>query len=211
MTIRNWLFLFFTTLVLGGAAALLFGFLLELFMGQMGLSLPQRLLGGLLFGAVAQMGLFAYSIFNWVAKGFFRKAFWFNIVQVLLIILVLGEVIVFGYISDAEGRILIPEALAGLITLAAGLSVAFWNAKSSDRRDFVPTLFFMVVATLLESGTALKQESPMMMMYTVMTLLVCNAWQILWVHRLAVPPKPAGNNKRKKKGVGVPATAGPKK
>ncbi len=35
MTIRNWLFLFVTTLALGGVAALLIGFLLELFMGEM--------------------------------------------------------------------------------------------------------------------------------------------------------------------------------
>ena len=103
MTIRNWLFLFFTTLALGGVAALLFGFLLELLMGEMGLSLSQQLLGGLLFGAVAQMGFFAYMIFNWVATGFFRKDFWFNTVQVLLLLLVLGEVIIFGYMADTEG------------------------------------------------------------------------------------------------------------
>ena len=64
MTIRNWLFLFVTTLALGGVAALLIGFLLELFMGEMGLDLSQRLLAGLLFGAVAQMGFFAYLIFK---------------------------------------------------------------------------------------------------------------------------------------------------
>ncbi|MEW9031629.1 MAG: KinB-signaling pathway activation protein [Planifilum fimeticola] len=211
MTIRNWLFLFFTTLAMGGVAALLIGFLLELFMGKMGLSLSQRLLAGLLFGAVAQMGFFAYLIFNWVASGFFRKDFWFHTVQVLLLLLVLGEVIVFGYMADAAGRILVPEALVGSITLASGLLVAFWKTKLTNRRGFVPALFFMVVATLIESGTALKQDSLMMMLYTVLTLLVCNAWQILWIHRLVAPPKAEGNKNRKKKGVGAPATAGSKK
>ena len=211
MTIRNWLFLFFTTLALGGVAALLLGFLLELSMGEMGLSLSQQLLAGLLFGAVAQMGFFAYLIFNWVASGFFRKDLWFNTVQVLLLLLVLGEVIVFGYMADTGGGILVPEALVGVITLAAGLLVAFWKSRLTNRRGFVPALFFMVVATLIESGTALKQDSLMMMLYTVLTLLICNAWQILWIHRLVVPPKVEGDKNRKKKGVGAPATAGSKK
>ncbi|TMZ31633.1 KinB signaling pathway activation protein, partial [Klebsiella pneumoniae] len=43
MTIRNWLFLFSTTLSLGGVAALLLGLLLELLMGEMGLTLLQQL------------------------------------------------------------------------------------------------------------------------------------------------------------------------
>ncbi|MFS8513729.1 MAG: KinB-signaling pathway activation protein [Planifilum fulgidum] len=211
MTIRNWLFLFFTTLALGGVAALLIGFLLELFMGEMGLSLSQRLLAGLLFGAVAQMGFFAYLIFNWVASGFFRKDFWFHTVQVLLLLLVLGEVILFGYMADDGGRLLVPEAIVGIVTLVAGLAVALWKVKLTSQRSFVPTLFFMVVATLIESGTALQQDSLMMMLYTVLTILVCNAWQILWIHRLVAPPKAEGGKGRKKKGVAAPAAAGSKK
>lgn len=210
MTIRSWLFLFFTTLALGSVAALLFGFLLEAFMGAMGLTLSQRLLGGLLFGAVAQMGFFAYMIFNWVATGFFRKDFWFNTVQVLLLLLVLGEVIIFGYMADTEGKILVPEAIAGLITLVVALLVALWKVKLTNWRGFVPALFFMVVATLLESGTALKQDSLMMMLYTVLTLLVCNAWQVLWIHRLVTPPE-SGKSKKRRKRAGAPAPVGSKK
>ena len=210
MTIRSWLFLFFTTLALGSVAALLFGFLLEAFMGDMGLTLSQRLLGGLLFGAVAQMGFFAYMIFNWVATGFFRKDFWFNTVQVLLLLLVLGEVIIFGYMADTEGKILVPEAIAGFLTLVVALLVAFWKVKLTNWRGFVPALFFMVVATLLESGTALKQDSLMMMLYTVLTLLVCNAWQVLWIHRLVTPPESDKSKKRRKR-AGAPAPVGSKK
>src|SRR5690606_7742781 len=211
MTIRNWLFLFSTTLSLGGVAALLLGLLLELLMGEMGLTLLQQLLAGLLFGAVAQMGLFAYMIFNWVAAGFFRKDFWFNTVQVLLLLLVLGEVILFGYMADDGGRLLVPEAIVGIVTLVAGLAVALWKVKLTSQRSFVPTLFFMVVATLIESGTALKQDSLMMMLYTVLTLLVCNAWQVLWIHRLVVPPKAAESKNRQKKRAGTPAPSGSKK
>jgi KinB signaling pathway activation protein len=210
MTIRSWLFLFFTTLALGSVAALLFGFLLEAFMGAMGLTLSQRLLGGLLFGAVAQMGFFAYMIFNWVATGFFRKDFWFNTVQVLLLLLVLGEVIIFGYMADTEGKILVPEAIAGFLTLVVALLVALWKVKLTNWRGFVPALFFMVVATLLESGTALKQDSLMMMLYTVLTLLVCNAWQVLWIHRLVTPPE-SGKSKKRRKRAGAPAPVGSKK
>jgi KinB signaling pathway activation protein len=210
MTIRNWLFLFFTTLSLGGVAAPLLGWLLELPFGDMGLTLPQLLLAGLMFGAVAQMGFFAYLIFNWVAMGFFRKASWFKTVQILLLLLVLGEVIIFGYMADTEGRILVPEAVVALVILLAGLLVAFWKVKLTTKRGFVPTLFFMVVATLIESGTALKQESLMMMLFTVLTLLVCNAWQVLWLHRLVVPPTPEGGKNRPKKRVGAPVTGSKK-
>ena len=43
----------------------------------------------------------------------------------------------------------------------------------------------------------------MMMLYTVLTLLVCNAWQVLWIHRLVVPPK-AAESKNRQKSAPVP-------
>ena len=98
MTIRNWLFLFSTTLSLAAWRRCCSAFA-GIIDGEMGLTLSQQLLAACCSVPWHRWG-YLHMIFNSGGRGLFPQDFWFNTVQVLLLLLVLGEVIVFGYMAD---------------------------------------------------------------------------------------------------------------
>jgi KinB signaling pathway activation protein len=71
--------------------------------------------------------------------------------------------------------------------LIIALTVAYVKVRMTNRTALIPTLFFMVVATIMEAGPSLKQAPLVMVFFMVLTLMVCNAWQILQLHRLVTP------------------------
>ena len=46
---------------------------------------------------------------------------------------------------------------------------------------------------MLEAGLAIKQPNLGMLLWMVVTLLACNAWQVLQLHRLVDTKKPKGS------------------
>lgn len=138
---------------------------------------------GLLYSAVSQTGFFAYLYVNRLGLSIFRS-FW-PIVQLVLIAFVLFDLIYFTY-NAAEGVSLIWFIVVAVVLLAYGWIIAKIKAKETKQHAFIPALFFMVVFTVLEWVPALRiglvgAEFAIIM---IITLLVCNTYQLLILHRL---------------------------
>lgn len=193
MTLRRWFFLFWTTMVSGAMGAVVVGGLLNLIAGPLGLDIKKQLFAGLMFAAVAELGFFAYLMFNWLGNGFFRNPFWFRLIQVLLTILVLVDLAYLRIVMFAGEGGMWPQLGLPIFVLILAWIVAGVKVRLTNRTAFVPTMFFMVVATIMEAGPSLKQAPLVMVLFMVLTLMVCNAWQILQLHRLVAPVgKPGG-------------------
>ncbi len=220
MTSRRWVRLFLTTLLWGGLSGVLVSFFvkgdtyaqaLEPFsiFGLLGLVL--MFLGlGFIFSVISQMGFFAYLTVHQFGLGMFR-GIW-PVVQVLLIAFTLFDFVYFRY-KEAEGDValwtffIIPVAL-----LIYGLAVSYVKAKETNRKAFIPALFFMVVITSVEWIPAIRADDPSWMMLMLVPLLVCNTYQLLILHRItgerqnkseaeqiSTPTQSKGNQKSTKK------------
>lgn len=192
MTIRKAIYLFWTTIVIGAVVSLLAGFVLNLLTDSDGIGWLGDLGGGIMFGAVAQMGFFAYMIFNWLGASFVRNRKLFLGLQVLLLVFVLLAVLYSRYTLYGENSVATYLA-APLLVLLVAIVVAKIKVSQTNAQAWIPTLFFMVVATMLEAGPALKQPNLGMLLWMVITLLACNAWQVLQLHRLVDTGKPKGS------------------
>ncbi|WP_312505906.1 KinB-signaling pathway activation protein, partial [Bacillus luti] len=65
-----------------------------------------------------------------------------------------------------------------------GAIVAYVKSKETNKKAFVPALFFMVVVTILEWVPALRINDTDWLYLMVIPLLLCNAYQLLILHRL---------------------------
>lgn len=186
--IRKWLYLFLSTLIIGGVLGFIVGFIfngkalvnrgaLNLLFGML------ELFGfGCMFSVISQMGFFAYLTVHRFGLGTFGR-FW-NTILIVLTAFVLFDLFYFRMISfrgtgeSAIGYIWIP-----LLLFACSWAVAYWKRKETNHHAFIPTLFFMVVVTTIEWYYPLKTNSSWMWVVFVV-LLFCNTWQVLLLHRL---------------------------
>jgi KinB signaling pathway activation protein len=183
MTLKKLVFWIISTLLLGTIFGVVLGWLIG---GIAGVSLgvwTQLLLTGATFAAVAELGFFSYLVFNWLARGFFNSQKMFVGVQVALIVVLMINLIYLNT-SKFSGVLLGVHLLVPLLLLVVSLLIAWWKMKKDGNRQvFIPTLFFMVAATTLESIPSLNSkagELPLpFVLFTVLLLLVCNSYQIL--------------------------------
>ncbi|UYZ22218.1 KinB-signaling pathway activation protein [Mesobacillus jeotgali] len=193
MTSRNWVHLFLTTLVVGAVTTAVVGFivrwsefqqLLSDFNILEFLSILVWLMGvGLIFSILSQMGFFAYLTVHRFGLGIF-KSLW-NPVQVLLIAFVLFDLVYLRFTIFAEsGESIISYLGLAVIVLAAGLIVAFMKVKQTNKEAFIPALFFMVVVTVIEWVPVLRVNEHSWLYLMLFPLLVCNAYQLLVLHKL---------------------------
>ncbi|GGA53987.1 KinB-signaling pathway activation protein [Kroppenstedtia guangzhouensis] len=180
MTIRKMFFLFWTTVALGIVTAPLASLFVKLIYGSLGVGFTSILWAGVLFGVVAQMGFFAYLVFNMVAKGFIRNPYVYQALQLLA----MAGVLIWLFQISAEktgtpGPWILPSVILGVAWVAA-----WFKVKATTRASWIPALFFMVVATVLEAIPSLEQNSFPMILLMVLVLLVCNTWQMMQLHRL---------------------------
>lgn len=183
MTLKKLVFWIVSTMLLGAVLGIVFGWLIGMFAGVSLGVWTQLLLTGATFAAVAELGFFSYLVFNWLARGFFSSQKMFVGVQIALVIVLMAN-LVYLNTSKFSGASLGVHLLVPLLLLAVSLLVAWWKMnKDSDQRVFIPTLFFMVAATTLESIPSLNSkagELPLpFVLFTVLLLLVCNSYQIL--------------------------------
>jgi KinB signaling pathway activation protein len=194
VTIRKWVYLFFTTLAIGGVVGACFrlayswgvlteGSFLNFLFGLI------ALIGyGFLFSAISQMGFFAYLTVHRFGLAMFGS-FWKTIL-VVLTVFILFDLFYFRMVSfrdagdSAAGFMIMP-----LFLLLFSWAVSYRKSKETNRRAFVPTLFFMVVVTTVEWYYPLKTNDPAFVWPTLAVLLACNAWQVLLLHRLIQKPK----------------------
>lgn len=194
MTLKRLLFWFWSTLLLGAVASLLLGMILQSMLGQF--HWLDLLLLGLTFSSVSILGFFCYLVFQWLARGLIRTSRNFRI---LLFLLLLSAI---GYLAFIFHRQFAEKWWAYSILflmLALSLVVSWLKVRWTNPSAFIPTLFFMVVVTTFESIPSINSKEGQLpiesVFFTILILLICNAWQILQLHRLT---EPKGDNPQKK-------------
>ncbi|PGO76003.1 KINB signaling pathway activation protein [Bacillus cereus] len=195
MNSRKWVRLFLTTLFLGGISTVIIGFVLEWdkynkffqnFDGKEILAVSFWLMGvGFIFSVISQMGFFAYLTIHRFGLGMFRSSSLWNAVQLFFIAFVLFDFVYLRSVLIANGEVSLGNNIlvAGMI-FVFGAIVAYVKSKETNKKAFVPALFFMVVVTILEWVPALRINDTDWLYLMVIPLLLCNAYQLLVLHRL---------------------------
>lgn len=189
MTSRNWVRLFFSTLLLGGFAGMVTGLIVEhdLYhsIGEF-FALAVWFFGvSCIFSVISQMGFFAYLTVHRFGLGIFGSVKLWNAVQIVLIAFVLFDIVYFRYAAFAEkGESVAPYFTPAILLLVIGLIVAYFKQKATNRDAFVPALFFMIVVTTIEWFPVLKANDFKWVVIMFVALIVSNAWQVLILHRL---------------------------
>jgi len=81
-----------------------------------------------------------------------------------------------------------------LIVIAVSAAVALWKVKLTNKSGFISTFFFMAAGTILEVQPALKLDNTSSYLFMLIPLLVCNAWQILTLHKIIDKKKEPANS-----------------
>ncbi len=195
MNSRKWVRLFFTTLFLGGISTVFIGFVLEWdkyakffqnFDGKEILAISFWLMGvGFIFSVISQMGFFAYLTIHRFGLGVFRSSSLWNTVQLFFIAFVLFDFVYLRSVLVANGEVSLGNNIlvAGML-FVFGAIVAYIKSKETNKKAFVPALFFMVVVTILEWVPALRINDTDWLYLMVIPLLLCNSYQLLVLHRL---------------------------
>lgn len=195
MNSRKWVRLFFTTLFLGGISTVIIGFVLEWdkyikffqnFDGKEVLAVSFWLMGvGFIFSVISQMGFFAYLTIHRFGLGMFRSPSLWNVVQLFIIAFVLFDFVYLRSVLIANGEVSLGNnvLIAGML-FVFGAIVAYIKSKETNKTAFVPALFFMIVVTILEWVPALRTNDTDWLYLMVIPLLLCNAYQLLILHRL---------------------------
>jgi len=196
MTLRKWFFLFWSCMAIGGAVAIAAGLIMQwtdpsfgfLGIGASGFNAGMMLLSGLLIGVFSQMGFFAYLTLNYIALSIFRKVYLWNSLQAYT---TLFMIFLFGYILYGE-RESFGDVMFWLLPLL--LAIGAWavgvaKVKMTNRSALIPTLFLMVTGTVLEAWPSMNAEggTASSVIFMLLPLFACNAYQILMLHRLVKP------------------------
>lgn len=187
MTIRNWVIMFWSTLLIGGAAAVAVGLLLALADGELqgwnglefGYNVLSMTLAGFMFSILSQMFFFAYMTLNYIARDMFRKPTTWKLIQLFFIITVPFEIYMFLWKGTLTKFVLEIGTM-----LLISLAVAYWKVKMTNFNAFIPSLFFMFVFTLVETAIAIQVSNDEATLLMASALLACNAWQLLRLHKV---------------------------
>jgi len=195
VTSRNVVKLFFSTLLIGALVTGITGFIIRwdefapYFSNFNILKIISTffwLFGvGLIFSLVSQVSFFAYLTVHRFGLGIFKSASLWNGVQVIFILFALYDLVYFRYKSFAEaGDGILPFLFPAIMILVVGLVTAYFKVKQTNSSAFIPALFFMVVVTILEWVPILRLNDYNWLYLMVFPLLVCNAYQLLILHKL---------------------------
>jgi KinB signaling pathway activation protein len=195
VTSRNLVRLFMTTLLVGGVTTAIMGFIIrwnefqpyftEFKIIDILSTLIWLIAMGFLFSLISQMGFFSYLTIHRFGLGIFKSPSLWNAVQIVLILFGLFDLVYLRYEKFAKsGDSILPYLGPAFLLLVAALIVAWFKMKQTNRGAFIPALFFMVVATLIEWVPVLRENEKSWFYLMMFTLLACNAYQILILHRL---------------------------
>lgn len=189
---RNWVRLFLSTLLVGAICTSIVGFAIEwekykdYFLTFDILEILSSLLWfvgvGFIFSIISQMGFFAYLTVHRFGLGIFKKLW--NPVQVVLIGFVFFDLIYFRYQVFGEGQSVVPYVVIAILMLLFCLIVAYIKSNQTNKQAFIPALFFMFVVTSVEWFPALRVNEENWLYFMILPLLVCNAYQLLLLHKL---------------------------
>lgn len=192
MNTRKLVRLFFTTLFLGGLVSLVTSFFLRYdlylenlkpfnFLGLIGLFYWYTLYG-FIYSIISQAGFFAFLFINRMGLSLFRS-FWPK-VQYALVAFVVFDLVYFPYQATKGDVALYWYILMSGAILVYGLFIANIKAKETNARAFAPALFLMVVMTTIEWVPGLRVEGTDYAWLMIFSLLACNTYQLLMLHRL---------------------------
>lgn len=195
MTSRNVVKLFFSTLLIGGFVTGITGFFLQwedfrfYFLNIELMEITSSffwLFGvGLIFSLVSQVAFFAYLTVHRFGLGIFRSASLWNGVQLVLIFFALFDLVYFRYKAFAiDGEGLLPYTTPAIFILLFGVVVAYVKAKQTNRGAFIPALFFMTAVVIIEWVPVLRLNDLNWVYLMIFPLLICNAYQLLILHKL---------------------------
>jgi KinB signaling pathway activation protein len=211
VTSRNVVKLFFSTLLIGGCATGITGFIvrwnefasyfIDFNMVKI-VSTFVWLFGiGLIFSLVSQMGFFAYLTIHRFGLGIFKSVNLWNGVQIVLILFTLFDFVYFRYkVFGKEGEGILLYFVPAIFILIVGALVAYFKTKQTNQGAFIPAIFFMTVVTIIEWVPALRPNDPNWVYLMLITLLICNTYQLFILHSLN-----ERSNKERKSKVEKPA------
>lgn len=195
MTIRNWLRLFWSTLLAGSAASLAAGMILIALFEDFTLmelsepgfnwqTLSLILFAGSAVSVVSHIGFFSYLIVRDIFLGILRSHKLWNIFQIILAA-VSFEIMVYvrwSYNGGAEAGSWLPYTILPMVMAGVAFGVSYWKVKRTNRSAMIPTIFFMFVGTFIEVTPALRYND-LSIVFMLIPLWASNAWQILMLPR----------------------------
>jgi KinB signaling pathway activation protein len=131
------------------------------------------------------MGFFAYLTVHRFGLGIFKSVSLWNGVQVVITLFVLFDLVYLRYETFAKsGDSLLPYIVLVVLLLIPALVTAWFKAKQTNREAFIPALFFMIVVTVIEWFPVLRVNEHSWVYLMLFSLLACNAYQLLILHKL---------------------------
>jgi len=190
VNLRNYGWLFGTTLLVGGIGGVLSGLifslndLFESTLKDMAIVVGMNLLIGLTISVLSQMGFFAYMTVNYLALGFLKSATLWRNIQIFFVLFAFFDIVYLRYTTFGGGGSVAPFLVIPILLLLISVITAYAKVKVTNANAWVPTIFFVFVATAVELIPALKQTSTSSIIFMIIPLLFCNVWQIMQLHRL---------------------------
>lgn len=138
-------------------------------------------LSGLTFGAFAHMGFFAYLMLNYIARSIFKRPYLWVALQGFIAFFVLAEIAYWTYDTNFPSS---TYWAVPAILLAVSLVIAWRKVNETTPGAWIPTLFFMIAVTVLEAIPTFRTGSISSLIFQMVPLLVCNAYQIMQLHRI---------------------------
>lgn len=194
VTIRNWFKFFLMCMLIGGVVTGLAGIIIRwnffyeyLSAGEIGEFLAAfvwMIFLGFTMSVIAQAGFFAYLTIHQIGLGVFRTLTLWNWVQVLLMIVVVGDLIFFRFAPAAEN---VKDWLlyGGLLIVLIFSAIATAMKKvqlTGKKHIFISSMFFMIVITCLEWVIPLMGRKGNIDIYVALLLfplVAVNAYQLL--------------------------------
>ena len=152
--------------------------------GEFSVALAWMGLLGFTMSVIAQAGFFAYLTLHQIGVGVFKTLTLWNWVQMLLIVVVLVDLVIFRFAPDAKdfGDW---AFYIGLLLFLVGAAIATAMKKvqmTGKKHVLISSIFFMVVITSLEWIIALMGRQDNINVYVALLLfplVAVNAYQLL--------------------------------
>jgi hypothetical protein len=189
LSLRKWMKLFGMTILIGAIVTVVGSVCIQLFnpdfrnveaSGWLSYVLMMALIG-MTFGAFAHMGFFAYMMLNYIARSIFKRPYYWVAIQGFVALFVLIEIGYWTYDSNFPAMTfwVVPLAL-----LAGSAVVAWFKVSQTSGGAWIPTIFFMVAITVLESIPAFRTGDISSLLYQLIPLFICNGYQIMQLHKI---------------------------
>ena len=139
---------------------------------------------GMTYGVFAMMGFFAYLMVNYIALSIFRKPTIWRGLQIVLTIVTLVDLVVLPVYLLESHHAWYWYLILPIVLFVATHLVAKQKARETNEAAYVPAMFFLIVITTIEAWPALKQDEFKAITWMIVPLFLCNAWQIMQLHKL---------------------------